>query len=167
MTYERFEHLPVWQAGIKLAGGVYAMTEKPAFQKRYSLRDQIERAAVSVSNNIAEGFERGTTPELLTFLYIARGSAGEVRSMLCLLETIPVFSDLKSEISDLKSLAEGIARQLRAWADSLQNSGIKGQRYLTDKSRKMDQAKRERDEFLQTLELVRQGVPYDEAQRRH
>jgi four helix bundle protein len=167
VKYDRFEQVPVWQAATKLAGGVYAMTEKPAFQKRYSLRDQIERAAVSVSNNIAEGFERRTTQGVLTFLYIARGSAGEVRSMLCLLETLPVFADLKFEISNLKSLAENISRQLRGWADSLQNSGIKGQRYLTDKSRKTDQAKRERDEFLQTLELVRRGVPYDEAQRRH
>ncbi len=68
------------------------------------------------------------------FLYIARGSAGEVRSMLSLLERIQGFADLKSEISNLKSLAEGISRQLRGWADSLQNSGIKGQRYLTDKN---------------------------------
>ena len=162
MTYERFEQLPVWQAGIDLAVAVYAMTDKAAFEKRYSLRDQIERAAVSVSNNIAEGFERGTTQEILTFLYIARGSAGEVRSMLCMLERLPMFADLKSEISNLKSLAESIARQLRAWADSLQNSGIKGQRYLTDKTRRADQAKRERDEFLQTLEQVRQGAPYPE-----
>jgi four helix bundle protein len=58
---------------------------------RYSLRDQLERAAVSVSNNIAEGFERGTTQELLTFLYIARGSCGEVRSMPSLLEHLPGF----------------------------------------------------------------------------
>lgn len=141
------------------------MTEKPAFARRHSLRDQIERAAVSVSNNIAEGFERGTTQEVLTFLYIARGSAGEVRSMLCLLERIPIFSDLRSEISNLKSLAEGIARQLRAWADSLQNSAIKGQRYLTDKTRKADQAKRDRDEFLQTLEQVRRGAPYPETRK--
>lgn len=166
MKYERFEQLPVWQAGIKLAGGVYALTDKPAFQKRYSLRDQIERAAVSVSNNIAEGFERGTTQEVLTFLYIARGSAGEVRSMLCLLETLPAFADLKSEISNLKSQAESISRQLRGWADSLQNSSIKGQRYLTENSRKNDQAKRERHEFLHTLDLVRRGVPYDEASKR-
>src|ERR1039458_4675742 len=111
------------------------MTEKPAFARRHSLRDQIERAAVSVSNNIAEGFERGTTQELITFLYIARGSAGEVRSMLCLCERVSAFGDLKSEISNLKSQAESISRQLRGWADSLQNADIKGQRYLTDKTR--------------------------------
>jgi four helix bundle protein len=103
MKYERFEQLPVWQAAIGLAKRVYALAGKREFRGQHSLRDQIERAAVSVSNNIAEGFERGTTQELLTFLYIARGSAGEVRSMLCLLETLPGFEDLKFEISDLKS----------------------------------------------------------------
>ncbi len=82
MKYDRFDDLPVWQSAIQLAAGVYALTEEQEFQKRYSLRDQIERAAVSVSNNIAEGFERSTNQELLAFLYIARGSAGEVRSML-------------------------------------------------------------------------------------
>ena len=76
MKYERFEQLPVWQAGIDLAVQTYGMTSRPAFRSQRSLRDQIERAAVSVSNNIAEGFERGTKQELLTFLYIARGSAG-------------------------------------------------------------------------------------------
>ena len=106
MTYDRFEHLPVWQAAIELGERVYAATEKPAFRRRFSLRDQIERATVSISNNIAEGFERGTTQELLTFLYIARGSAGEFRSMLCLIERFPAFADLKSEISHLKFKAE-------------------------------------------------------------
>jgi len=89
MKYSRFEELPVWQAAIELAVQVYRMTARPEFKGHRSLRDQIERAAVSISNNIAEGFERGTTQELLTFLYIARGSAGEVRSMLCLLERLP------------------------------------------------------------------------------
>ena len=135
------------------------MTDKPEVQKRYSLRDQIERAAVSVSNNTAEGFERGTTPELLTFLYIARGSAGEVRSMLGLLEKIPVFADLKFEISNLKSQAEQVSRQLRAWASSLQNSPIRGQRYLTEKIKAADKAKQERDEFLKELEAIRKGGP--------
>lgn len=157
MKYERFEDLPVWQAGIELARRVYALSAKPPFRRQRSLRDQIERAAVSISNNVAEGFERGTTQELLTFLYIARGSAGEVRSMLCLLEALPDFSDLKSEISNLKSLAEGVSRQLRAWADSLQNSEIKGQRYLTDKSRRSARTRAERDEFLKKLDRIRQG----------
>ena len=98
MKYSRFEELPVWKAAIELAVQIYHLTSRPVFKSRYSLRDQIERAAVSVSNNIAEGFERGTTQELLTFLYISRGSCGEVRSMLCLLERIPVFGDLKFEI---------------------------------------------------------------------
>src|SRR5512137_831939 len=101
-TYKRFEDLPVWNAAIELAHDVYALTEKSQFKGKYSLRDQIERAALSVSNNIAEGFERGTTQELLTFLYIARGSAGEVRSMLRfaigLLDAAAI--DVKSEISD-------------------------------------------------------------------
>jgi four helix bundle protein len=151
MKYTRFEELPVWQAALKLAVAVYKLTSNVSFKGQGSLRDQLERAAVSVSNNIAEGYERGTTQELLTFLYIARGSAGEVRSMLCLLERLPAFVDLKSDISNLKLLAESIARQLRAWADALQNSAIKGQRYLTEKTRKAARAARERAEFLEEL----------------
>jgi len=59
MKYERFEQLPVWQAGIDLAAAIFKLTGKPEYRGRYSLRDQIERAAVSISNNFAEGFERG------------------------------------------------------------------------------------------------------------
>lgn len=82
MKYERFEDLPVWNAAVELAVRVYALTKDRAFSGPGDLSSQIRRAALSVSNNIAEGFERGTTAELLAFLYIARGSAGEVRSML-------------------------------------------------------------------------------------
>ena len=155
MKYNRFEEPPAWKSAIGLAIQIHGMTAKVPFRGRFSLRDQIERAAVSVSNNIAKGFERGTTQELLTFLYIARGSAGEVRSMLCLLEGLPGFSDLKFEISDLKSLAEGISRQLRAWAYSLQSSKITGQRYLTEKTRQAEKAARERNEFLEKLRQIR------------
>jgi len=151
MTYERFEDLPVWKAAIELAIKIYALTEKTPFRRKYSLRDQIERAALSISNNIAEGFERGTTQELLTFIYISRGSAGEVRSMLCFTERLPAFKDFKSEISNLKVEAEGISRQLRAWADSLQNSEIKGQRYLNEKEQALVKNKKEKDEFLNML----------------
>jgi len=157
MKYERFEQLPVWDAGIELAASVYAFTEKPAFRRRYSLRDQIERAAVSVSNNIAEGFERGTNQELLTFLYIARGSAGEVRSMLCLLERIPTFADLEPDLVKLKSSAESISKQLGAWIRSLRNSDLKGERYVSEKTRRTERAARERGEFLEELERIRRG----------
>ena len=135
-TFQRFEDLPVWQEAIKLANEVYNMTEGPGWKGSYSLRDQLERAALSVSNNIAEGFERGTTKELLAFLYISRGSAGEVRSMLCFLERRPTLVNLKSQIFNLKSTAESCSRQLGAWADHLQNTEIKGQRHPNQKSRK-------------------------------
>ena len=156
MTYERFEDLPVWKEAVDLARRVYTMTANAAFKGHFSLKDQLERAVVSISCNVAEGFERGTTQELLTFLYIARGSAGEVRSLFCVLEVLPAFADLKSEISNLKSVAEGISRQIRAWASSLQESGIKGQRYLTEKGRRSTQTTKDRKEFLERLSRIRE-----------
>ena len=98
MKYHCFEDLPVWKDAIELAVGVFALAARPSFKYHAGTRNQLENAVVSISNNIAEGFERGTTQETLTFLYIARGSAGEVRSMLRLLERIPAFSDLRSQI---------------------------------------------------------------------
>ena len=103
MKYKSFEELPVWQAAIELARRAYDLTSHDTFRRHPGLRNQFERAALSISNNVAEGFERGTTNELLAFLYIARGSAGEVRSMLCLLERIPAFSRLKAETASLKT----------------------------------------------------------------
>lgn len=155
MKYERFEQLPVWQTAIGFAAAVYAMTEKPCFQRRYSLRDQIERAAVSISNNIAEGFERGTKQELLTFLYIARGSSGELRSMLCLLQKISAFADLESGILNLKSRGESISKQLGAWVRTLRDSGLKGERYVNQRTRRQDAAATDRDEFLKELDRIR------------
>src|SRR6266480_4225310 len=102
MRYTRFEDLPVWNTATELAVQVYTLTERIQFRRRRSLRDQIERAAVSVSNNVAEGFERVTNNELLSFLYIARGSAGEVRAMLRLLERLPTFGGLSAEIRKSK-----------------------------------------------------------------
>ena len=135
MKYERFEDLPVWQAALELARKIYAHTRDKFYAQPGDLRDQIRRAALSVSNNIAEGFERGSTAELLAFLYIARGSAGEVRSMLHFADGMPEASHLKSQISDLILLAESCSRQIRAWADHLQNTEIKGPRHLNDQTR--------------------------------
>jgi len=157
MKYQRFEDLPVWKSAIQLGAQVYALTDKPEFEKRYSLRDQIERAAVSVSNNIAEGFERGTKQELLNFLYIAHGSAGEVRSMLYLLDEIPSFRNISLEIKCLREKTDSISKQLGGWARSLQDSELKGRRYVTEKTRRAEQRAREREEFLKKLEEVRRG----------
>ena len=155
MKYTRFEDLPVWKDAIELAVRTFALTAKSCFRGHAGTRNQLENAVVSISNNIAEGFERGTTQELLTFIYISRGSAGETRSMYCLVNRLPQFGDFRSEISDLKSRAESISRQLRAWADSLQNTDIRGTRYLTDKSRRADKLRSERQEFLAELEQIR------------
>lgn len=152
MTYKRFEDLPVWKEAIGLAEKIYALTEDPAFAKQRSLQDQLERATVSISNNVAEGFERGTTQELLTFIYIARGSAGEVRSMLCLMERLPRFAHLKFQISNLKLIAELCARQLRSWAAGLQASPIEGQRRLTDATRDNFEKRKKGDDFIKMLQ---------------
>ncbi|MFZ0034090.1 MAG: four helix bundle protein, partial [Sedimentisphaerales bacterium] len=126
------------------------------------LRSQLRRAGLSISNNIAEGFERGTTAELLAFLYIARGSAGEVRSMLCFAERLPKAEHLKSEISDIKSLTESCSRQIRAWADNLQNSDIKGQRHLNDQTRIRHQGNKRSEAFERQLEeTLRKARPQD------
>ena len=158
MKYERFEDLPIWQSAVELAHRTYALTRDPIFRQSGDLCDQSRRAALSVSNNIAEGFERGSTSELLAFLYYARGSAGEVRSMLLFVEGEPGTDHLKSQISNLKSLAESCSRQLRAWADSLQNSDIRGQRHLNDGVRREIGDRKRAAAFQERLdEIVRQA----------
>jgi len=125
MNYSRFEDLPVWKEAINLASmvddfirslskGVLSFTQK----------DQLERASLSVSNNIAEGFERRTTKELIAFIFIAKGSAGEVRSLLLFLESRPYLIHLKTQIVQIKSVAESCSKQLGAWASHLRQSTI-------------------------------------------
>lgn len=79
MKVTRFEEFTGWQKSKRLAALIYQLFKN---NKDYGFRDQIQRAAVSIMNNIAEGFERASNRELAYFLYIAKGSAGEVRSML-------------------------------------------------------------------------------------
>jgi four helix bundle protein len=155
MKYTRFEDLPVWKDAIELAVRIFDLTARPEFKGYYTLKDRLERAGVSISNNIAEGFERGTTQETLTFLYISKGSSGEVRSLTYLLERLKRFGSLLNEVLDIRKRATSISRQLHGWINSLQNTDIKGQRYLTDKSRRAEKAKREREEFLKELEEFR------------
>ncbi len=162
MKYKNFEDVPVWQAGIDLTTRIFQLTDDKAFRFKGDIANQIQRAALSVPNNIAEGFERGTTPELITFLYYAKGSAGEVRSICHVIDRLEYFNHLKPEVSDLKVLASSISRQLSGWTSSLQESDITGPRHLTEQSRQsyhqkhrasdyLDKLKREQEERLRLL----------------
>ncbi|MFA5932111.1 MAG: four helix bundle protein [Candidatus Paceibacterota bacterium] len=79
MKIEKFEEIISWQKGKELTLNIYTVFKTC---KDFSFKNQIERASVSIMNNIAEGFERRTNKELKSFLFISKGSAGEVRSML-------------------------------------------------------------------------------------
>lgn len=165
-TYQRFEELPVWQEAIRLAEGCEDFLEAAKERITFSKRDQLDRASLSVSNNIAEGFERGTTNELLAFLYIARGSAGEVRSMLCFFERRPALANFRAQISNLKSSAESCSRQIRAWAGSLQNSDITGPRNLNDRTRAQYQKRKAREAGAAAFQqLLAQHLPPDHPLR--
>ncbi|HYG36292.1 MAG TPA: four helix bundle protein [Clostridia bacterium] len=142
MTYASFEDLPVWQEAARLYELTEDLLENQSFRVSSGFRDQLDRAVLSVSNNIAEGFERGTTNELLAFIYIARGSAGEVRSMLKVKLRRLRNDAVRHQMEAMIAVALSCSKQLRAWADSLQNSAIKGQRHLNDKSRQEDEQRK-------------------------
>ena len=135
MKYSNFEELPVWKAAIEFALKAFEFTNHADFRGFGDTKNQLERAAVSISNNIAEGFERGSNTELIQFLYISKGSAGECRSMLRMCECVTRFSNFKFEISNLIRQAVGISKQLNGWVESLKNSKIKGNKFLTNKER--------------------------------
>ena len=81
-VFKTFEEINAWQNARVLVKDVYALTRCGDFCKDYGLKDQIQRAAVSICSNIAEGFERRGNKELINFLWIAKGSAAEVCSQL-------------------------------------------------------------------------------------
>ena len=82
MRVKNFEDLEIWKEARRLTGEVYRLTKDSTLSKDFDLSRQIQRAAVSIMSNIAEGFERGGNQEFAQFLYIAKGSCGEVRSQL-------------------------------------------------------------------------------------
>lgn len=77
-----FEELNVYQKARQLTNEVYTLTRKSSFSRDFGLVDQVRRASISVMSNIAEGFERGTRPEFIRFLFISKGSCGEIRAQL-------------------------------------------------------------------------------------
>ena len=164
MRYSSFEELPVWKAAIEFALETFEFTERSDFRGLGDTKSQLERAALSISNNIAEGFERGTNNELITFLCISKGSCGESRSILRLCERVPKFSNFKSEISNLINRATNVSKQLNGWIESLKNSDIKGVRYLTDKERKRIEQDKEFAEF--DAQMARFRLELEEQLRR-
>lgn len=87
---ERFEDLFVWQEAIDLAGGIFIVFEDC---RRFSIKNQIERAVVSISANIAEGYELQSNKQFIKHLFIAKASCGEVRSLLILSKRLGLYPD--------------------------------------------------------------------------
>jgi len=113
---ESFEDLRVWQRGIELVKQVYLLTAVGKLRKDFGLRDQLQRAAVSVPTNIAEGFERSSRKEYIRFLFIVKGSAGEVRSLLRVaLELNFIDQVYYNELqTSLLELSRSLAAQIRS-----------------------------------------------------
>src|SRR3989344_2609385 len=114
MKYARFEETPLWQEARKLVSVIYALiAANKNMRNDYSLCDQLKRATYSIMLNIAEGFERGSNKDLAHFIDFAKGSAGEVRSILYILLDNKYIND-KEFGSYLKKL-EGISAQLASF----------------------------------------------------
>ena len=109
-TIERFEDLDVWQTARELTNRIYEHTGQEPFSKDFGLRDQIQRASVSVMSNIAEGFESRTQSIFVDHLGHARGSAGEVRAQLYVAHDQGYLSE--NEFETAYDLADKASRQL-------------------------------------------------------
>jgi len=127
--YKRFEDLPVWQETARLYNAVLDLLEEERCPLSWGFRNQLDQAALSTSNNIAEGFERSSTKELVGYLGIARGSAGEVRSMIATVKNRRRLTELKQHFVIIVRLAESCTRQITAWITSIESSPVKGKRY--------------------------------------
>ena len=165
MSYRRFEDLPVWLDAVRLAVALVEMADAGSFRRPSGLQDQILRAVVSISNNVAEGFERGSVDELIAFLYYAKGSAAEVRSMLRLLARIEP-AGVVPDLAAATHLSESISKQLGAWIASQKSSEVQGPRILNNMDRnRQDQMRRSRA-FEETMRIVRERAPrYPEPSR--
>ena len=115
--FSSFEEINSWQKARILNKTIYQITENPNFKKDFDLVRQIRRASISISSNIAEGFERNTDKEFIYFLYVAKASAGEVRSQIYLafdLEYITQdeFDAVLESITEISKLLSGFIKYL-------------------------------------------------------
>ncbi|MFH1286744.1 MAG: four helix bundle protein [Candidatus Magasanikbacteria bacterium] len=114
MKVDKFEDIIAWQKAGKLSIQIYRAFKN---NRDFGFRDQIRRASVSIMNNIAEGFERQSNKEFVRFLYIAKGSCGEVRSMLYIAIKLSYISD--KEFQDFYGTSVEISKILSGLIKSL------------------------------------------------
>ena len=118
--FNSFEEIISWQKARELNSDIYSITnDKESFSRDFGLRDQIRRSSISISSNIAEGFERETTKEFIRFLYIAKASAGEFRSQLYLAFDLKYitnneFEKLKLKVNEVSKLISGLIKYLNS-----------------------------------------------------
>ncbi|MGD0139698.1 MAG: four helix bundle protein [Tepidisphaeraceae bacterium] len=122
-----FEDMAVFKRSRQLVNEVYQLTRQPDFRRDRGLVDQIRRAAVSILSNIAEGFERGGNVELIQFLYIAKGSCGEIRAQLM------IAADQKYIDPQASARLNGDCRRISAMLSNLiaylRRSPLRGPKY--------------------------------------
>jgi four helix bundle protein len=156
--YEHFEDLPVWQEAARLYNAVLDLLEEPGMPLTSGFRNQLDRASLSISNNVAEGFERSTTNELLSFITIARGSSGEVRSMMAVVKDRPKLKRYLSALQRIRALAESCARQLTGWAGAVDKLPFEGRRHMPQEQRTQRNAAQKASDyrlrFLKSLKPV-------------
>lgn len=114
----RFEDIEAWKLARRLANDVYEATNAGEFVRDFALKNQIRRAAVSIVSNIAEGFERDGNKEFIQFLFIAKGSCGEVRAQLYLAQDRHYldsrqFDELFRRTVELSRIISGLIKYLK------------------------------------------------------
>ena len=112
MKVESFEELVIWKKAIEIGTEIYHLSDQAPLKNDYKSRDQLIGCAVSISNNIAEGFEYNNRIQFIKFLGYAKGSAGELRSQLALLVKVNRVSEEKYMI--LREDLIGLSRQIKA-----------------------------------------------------
>lgn len=118
MAIQRFEEMKVWRDARLLTKLIYQVTTCNGFKRDFGLRDQIQRATVSIMSNVAEGYERDNNKELIRFLKYSKGSVGEVRSLLYVAYDQEYIDN--KQFSDLKNAATDISTQLANFIKYLQ-----------------------------------------------
>jgi len=126
-TIQNFEDLNVWQRSRELVKLIYELTKNKIFKRDYSLVDQIRRSSISVLSNVAEGFERGSNREFMQFLYIAKGSCGEVRSQLYVALDQHYISE--EDFLKCKEICMKISGMISNLINYLKTSNIKGAKH--------------------------------------